>query len=203
MLVLIDESGCTGFKQSSSRYLVISMVIFDNAQQAENASRQIEELRIKLKVTPEFKFSSSREFVRDKFFEMAAKLDFKVYTLIAEKRLIKSHELRTSPKKFYNYMLKMMLKNDNGLVIDANIKIDGSGSREFKKASESYLRKEILPGKINKISFKDSKKDNLVQLADMIAGCIAFPLNSNSPKQDLYKWKRAIKGKIVKEWPFK
>lgn len=203
MLVVIDESGCPGFKEGSSKYLIISMVIFESFSKAEEASLQIEDLRIRLKIKPEFKFSSSREFVRDSFFEIAASFDFKVYCLIAEKRLIISPELRSNPKKFYNYMLKMMFKHDNNMINNAHIKIDGSGSRDFKNASRAYLRQEILPNKINKISFKDSKNDSLIQLADMVASCIAFPLNSNSNKQNLSKWKKTISKKIAKEWHFK
>lgn len=34
MLVLIDESGDTGFKESSSRYFVLTMVVFKDGDDA-------------------------------------------------------------------------------------------------------------------------------------------------------------------------
>ena len=71
MLVLIDESGCPGFKltKGSTPYFVVSMVIFKDFAQAEGASKAIEGLRQALGVNPEFKFSKTHPSVKDKFFD--------------------------------------------------------------------------------------------------------------------------------------
>lgn len=61
MLVLIDESGCSGFKfnKGSTPYFVVAMVIFSDFKQAEIASENIGLLRDQLNIKPEFKFSKT------------------------------------------------------------------------------------------------------------------------------------------------
>lgn len=75
MLVVIDESGCPGFKfdKGSTEYFVIAMVIFDDLSIAEKVSEEIAHLRKILKVKPEFKFSKTpiAYFIR-KLMEYAA-----------------------------------------------------------------------------------------------------------------------------------
>lgn len=70
MLVLVDESGCSGFKlgKGSSPFFVVGMVIFDDHGEAERTSTAIQEARARLRVKPEFKFSKSSDVVRDGFF---------------------------------------------------------------------------------------------------------------------------------------
>jgi hypothetical protein len=71
LLVLIDESGCTGFKldKGSSPYFVMAMVIFNDFSYAEKTSAIIGKLREDLRVKPEFKFSKCSHEVRDHFFQ--------------------------------------------------------------------------------------------------------------------------------------
>jgi len=70
LLVLIDESGCPGFKltKGSTAFFVVGMVIFKDHLQAEAASKAIEKLRKTLGINPEFKFSKTRPGIKDKFF---------------------------------------------------------------------------------------------------------------------------------------
>lgn len=70
MLVLIDESGCSGFKlgKGSTPFFVIGMVTFFDFEEAEKASNKISELRTNLNIWPEFKFSKTHSDVKDIFF---------------------------------------------------------------------------------------------------------------------------------------
>lgn len=90
--------------------------------------------------------------------------------------------------------------------MDASIKIDGSGDKEFKRALNSYLRKCIGENKIKKFKIADSKKDNLIQLADMVVGAIARSYNGHKRK-DASRWldilKRKLKIKASDIWDFK
>jgi hypothetical protein len=53
----------------------------------------------------------------------------------------------------------------------ARVHIDGQSGREFRREFQAYVRKKS-GGAIIKLKFVDSKKDNLIQLADMVAGSI-------------------------------
>lgn len=92
---------------------------------------------------------------------------------------------------FYNYCIKNLIQGEDTLK-NASIKIDGSGGRKFKKGLSTYLRKEIGAKKIKKFKFVDSKKDNLIQLADMVAGAIAYSYTSKE-KENSHLWIEMLK----------
>jgi hypothetical protein len=205
LLVLIDESGCSGFKlnKGSSPYFTLGMTIFSDLSVAEKISNKISELRNVLCIGDEFKFSKSHPKIRDVFFSAVRDYDFTVRALVVDKRNITSNHLKHSHDNFYNYFLKMLLEYDAGVLHGATIKIDGRGDKIFRKTLNSYLRNQVGGHKIKKIKFADSKKDNLIQLADMVVGAIA-----KSNHKDIKGNKRWVKmlqskGKIDNIWNFK
>jgi hypothetical protein len=203
MLVLIDESGCAGFKLSkgSTAYFIIGMIIFESFDVAQHTSLAIENLRLSLGVKPEFKFSKLSDKYRDIFFDEIANFDFKIQVLVVNKLAVYNDHFKTDKNSFYHYFVKNLIKYDDGILVNASIKIDGSGDKDFKKTLQSYLRKELTPGKVKKFRFVDSKRDNLIQLADMIVGAIARSYKAD--KEDPMRWKEKITNKIIKIWEFK
>ncbi len=95
------------------------------------------------------------------------------------------------------------MQYDDHALQNASIKIDGSGDKEFKNALTAYLRKRIGDHKIKKFKFTDSRKDNLIQLADMVVGAIARSYSEN--RKDANRWLDVLKrrGKIKSIWDFK
>lgn len=205
MLVLIDESGCPGFKltKGSTPFFVVGMVIFNDFSQAEAASEAIIALRQALGVNPEFKFSKTHLAIKDNFFNTICAYDFQVMALVVNKSNIYSLKLRNDTDSFYNYFVKTLMQYDGDILQNASIKIDGSGDKEFKKALTSYLRQSIGEHKIKKFKFIDSKKDNLIQLADMVVGAIARSYSET--RRDASRWLNVLKktGKIKNIWDFK
>lgn len=202
MLIVIDESGCTGFKPASSSHFVIGMVIFDSFHDAEETANIIEKVRVETGFKREFKFSSSSNRIRDSFFEAIGKAKFKIRLFVVEKRVIYSHDLKTKDELFINYCLKNLMKDGIHRIKDAVVKIDGSGSRLFQKECVSYLRREIPTGVIKDIKFLDSKKSNLIQLADMVVSAYSRPFNSPS-NPDRFRWRNMMEGKIENVWNFR
>ena len=204
-MVCIDESGCPGFKltKGSTPYFVVAMVIFKDFLQAETASKAIAELRQTLSVNSEFKFSKTHPTVKDKFFEEICHYDFEVCALVVDKSNLYSHKLRNDADSFYNYFVTMLMQYDHEILQNASIKIDGSGDKEFKKALTAYLRQHIGENKIKKFKFIDSKKDNLIQLADMVVGAIARSYSEN--RKDANRWLNLLesRGKLRNIWNFK
>lgn len=205
MLVFIDESGDPGFRivRGSSSHFVIAMVIFDDTLEAERASTAIAAARDSLRVKPEFKFTKSHRKVRDGFFGAVAGFRFRVRALIVDKAAVYSDSLREDSDRFYNYFVRQLLSHDHGALTGANIKIDGSGDAAFKKELNAYLRRQLREGQVSKFRFADSRRDNLLQLADMCAGAILRARRGDA-KQD-GGWLRVLQraGRIENLWDFR
>ena len=203
MLVLIDESGDAGFKiaRGSTRFFVVGMVIFQDFEEAERTSKAIVEARERLRVKPEFKFNKCSKVVRDGFFDAVRPFAFRVRALVVDKAKIYSDNLRENKERFYNYFVQMLLRHDNEALQGARVKIDGSGDREFKRELERYLRCRLEAGKIHSIKFAESHRDNLVQLADMVAGAIARSYRDEDRKH-ANRWRGMLAEKIEDVWEF-
>ena len=99
-------------------------------------------------------------------------------------------------EKLYVWAIKELLK-----IIpleNAYIKIDGRSSKNYRKRVSSYLRHEINTEnyKIGRIKQEDSVKDNLIQLADLIAGSINRSLQTE--KSDAGDYLALLKKNIAR-----
>jgi hypothetical protein len=201
MLVLIDESGCPGFKiaRGSDPVFGIGMVIFENGQAARDTELVIQGLHEKLCHKPEFKFSKCSQDVRDRFFSAVSGCPFAVRALIVNKGVLYSPHLRANPDQFYNYFVKQLMAFDSGILQNARVRIDGSGDREFQRALGHYLRRE-LGGKVKDVKMSDSCRDQLMQLADMCIGAIT---RSERPRKDAQRWHRMLRPRIANVWHYR
>lgn len=177
MHVFIDDSGDAGFKLNagSSRHFVIACCVFESPESAERTAQKIRDFKRDLGWSPEeeIKFSKTRSEIRFNFLNQVCSNDFFVRAIVVDKKVIKSDHLITMHRNFYNYIINMVLTHSNGTIRDAKVRIDGSGSREYKQAMQVYLKYQSNSSefcKVKEVSFVNSKGDQLIQLADMIAG---------------------------------
>lgn len=208
MLVFIDDSGDPGFKlqKGSSLFFVICCVIFDDELEAEKTAVAIKELKRRLKFPDdmEFKFNKSSKKVKLEFLETVKPFKFKTRCLVIKKEVIRSDELRRSKNSFYSYAIKLLLKHSGGSILNAKLRIDGSGDRVFRRNFISYLRKQLNSDEkriMDDCKLLDSRQNVLIQLADMVAGSIyrSYQLEKN----DHQIYKKAIQKHIEDEWKFK
>ncbi len=206
MLVFIDDSGDAGFKleKGSTNFFIIAMVVFDDELEAEKVAVAIKELRRSLgwENYREFRFFKLSRDIRLKFLKAISHFDFRVRALVVEKKLIRSDELRNKKDKFYSYFIKEALKHNGGKILNAKIKIDGSGDRIFRKSFLGYLRRELnsIDHTVMKhCKMEDSKNNVLIQMADVVAGSIH---RYYSEKKDAKDYKILIKNHIEDEWKF-
>ena len=147
MLVFIDDSGDPGFKldKGSSLIFVISCVIFDDELEAEKTAVAIKEFRRRIRFPDdvEFKFNKSSKKTREKFLEAINSFHFKVRSLVIQKDVIKSEELKGNKNSFYSYAIKLLLQHSDGSILNAKVRVDGSGDRIFRKSFVAYLRKQL------------------------------------------------------------
>jgi hypothetical protein len=99
-------------------------------------------------------------------------------------------------------MIKEVLAKTDSLT-NATVKLDGHSGREYKKSAKTYFCREInsKANKIKKLKFVDSKTDNLIQLADVVAGSILRSCDAS--KTDSKKYLSIIKKRVEDIWTFK
>ncbi|XDZ66457.1 DUF3800 domain-containing protein [Alphaproteobacteria bacterium LSUCC0684] len=192
MLVFIDESGDPGVG-TGSKYLVIAMVIFHSTADAKEVDMAIETLRQTGHHKREFKFSQVSYKTRDAFFDAIMPRSFEVKAVIRNMDKL-SHipkNVQLSPMVEYQIALNNLFHLWK--LTDARIRLDG----KINKKLEHYLKHHknhlnaINPDTVKQIGMRDSKKDNLIQLADMVAGAIARSLYQDNKNSN--RWRNKLK----------
>ena len=205
----MDESGDPGMKlgQGSSNYLIITMVVFDNFEAADEMEAKMREIRRQFswKKAHEFHFNKMSPCYRKNFLEAVAQMDFHYYSMIMDKAKLK-HEGFKNSASLYKCTCNYLFSNGKKHLRKAIVVVDGSGSKQFKKEFTAYLRKranEHIEGEaklIKKVKVQDSDKNDLIQLADMCCGAVARSFTS---RKDAGDYRRIIRKKerYVQVWP--
>ncbi len=204
--IYIDDSGDPGFKigSGSSRFFVIACIIFDKKEDATNAVSSVREFKrtIGWEDYRELKSNKTNAQIKIGFFNhICPSCNFKVRAIVIDKTKIYSNELKNNTTSFYNYAIRQVLSKTE--LNQAKIVLDGHADRNYKKQAISYIRKNAGgQGRISAISFEDSSKNNLIQIADMVAGII------RREKEELSDGDKCLKilddqGKINDIWFFR
>lgn len=198
-LVFIDDSGDPGFKKgASSSNFILAAALFMDPDTAKLANDTIIEYRRSLgwRDDYEFKFAKIRKDIIIELLRIVARYDFQIYAVYINKADYPNlFKFCPDKEKFYNWATKELLAMMP--LEDAKIKIDGKYGKQYKLHVKAYIRKELNTEfcKITDFSVQDSKKDNLIQLADLIAGSINRLFQVD--KTDFKNYVRVLKQKIV------
>ncbi|MDP3995320.1 MAG: DUF3800 domain-containing protein [bacterium] len=208
MLIFIDESGDTGRKitTGSSRYFVISVVLFTENEEALSCDKRIGLIRHELgkKEDFEFHFANNSHAVRLAFLQAIQPYHFIYFAVIIDKDPKKLWGPGFETKEsFYKYACQMVITNAMPYFDTATVILDQTGSPVFRRSLSKYLRAKVYQnnGKsIKKLKQQRSSSNNLIQLADYVAGVI------NRKAQDKKDWKEyykyiADKENWVQTWP--
>ena len=209
MLVFIDESGDSGLKidNGSSRYFVVSLVVFEEEEEAINCDKRIELLKSELgfSKTTEFHFSSNSDKVKMAFIDAIMPYNFFYYSIIINKdpRKLFGDGFKNK-ESFYKYTCGLIFENAKDKLNNAIVIIDESGSNGFKTSLQNYLKTKINKKDCNniikKVKMENSKSNNLLQIADYVSGIIA---KSISKKNNKINFRDKIKKReiFVQTWP--
>ena len=196
-LIFIDDSGDPGFKSASSSNFVMAAALFVEPKTATLISKKISTYRSSLgwRNDYEFKFAKIRKDIIIELLKMVSKYDFQIYAVYIDKSSFRQTTFALDKEKLYNWTIRELLSIMP--IHNAKIEIDGRSSSRNMRRTATYLRREINIDKTKKIEikFEDSTRDNLIQLADLIAGAINRLLNTN--KTDSKKYIHIIEKKIV------
>lgn len=205
-LVFIDDSGDPGFKtdKGSSNYFVIACIIFDDPLDAEEVALVMKRYRRELGWSDEreFKFNKTRKDIVANLLTKVAAKNFRVRAICINKSLIRSHELKNKQDSFYNYAIKEVLAKTTTLNA-ADVRLDGHSGREYKQSTVAYFRREIngKSKKIARVRFVDSRTNNLIQLADLIAGSLLRSYQEG--KTDAQVYRKIIEKRLEDVWNFR
>lgn len=205
MLVYIDESGDTGLKtyNGSSLYFVVSLVLFENNEEAIVCDQRIELLKKELRFNKnkEFKFNKLKREERIAFIHSVLPYSFFYFRIVIDKDPKKLYGDGFKVKEsFYKYACSLVVENAKSYLHEAIVVIDGSGSREFKKQLQFYLKRKTGMGIIKKVKIQNSCNNNLIQLTDIIAGSIHRSF-SNKGDKEVYRRLLGTKEMRVQKWP--
>jgi hypothetical protein len=208
MLAFLDESGDTGRKieSGSSRYFIVSLVLFLDDDEALACDRRIELLRTELSLPDsyEFHFSDNPKRVKDAFLNAVNPYNFSVLTVAINKDPSKLYgdgfDVKSS---FYKYACQMVLTNALPYLDQATLILDKSGNATFQGALRNYLRKKLNDHerlKIKKMKAQPSHTNNLLQLVDYCVGVSNRKIQKKKDWEGYYKY---LSTKIVswQEWP--
>lgn len=178
MLGFFDESGDPGLRigQGSSRYFVVSLVTFTDDVEALRCDERIARLRSELRLPQslEFHYGKNSRKVREAFLEAVRQYDFKYHVFALDKDPQKLRDLSLSPDNLYQYISGLVFERASSYLEDAIIVMDKRGDKQFRLELFRYLRNSVRTSdgqrKIRKLNQQDSHRNNLLQLADYVAG---------------------------------
>jgi len=208
MLALIDESGDSGFKigKGSSKYFTIALVIFEDDDEAIACDNRIEILKRELGwiTRSEFHFKSNSDKIREAFFRAVLPYNFFYYGFVLNKYSTKlygdSFKNKTS---FYKYTCGLVFENAKSKLVDCTVIIDENGNPGFRKQLSKYLKGKMntkYQKCIKKVKMESSLSNNLLQLADYVAGAINRSLTEKRNRRH-YRNYLSLKEISVQIWP--
>jgi len=199
--VYLDESGDTGFKfrSGSSVYFSITiLIVFDPIP----LNAAIEDLRRQRRLDErfEFKFARVNPDLRMDFMYLLRKHDLLIRTLVVDKRLLTLPHMQKT-ETFYNYLVRQLLSNDGGRILDATLILDERAKgKKSKQELATYLRRQLNQTgtrRISSIKYHESHRDNLLQAVDMASGAIYARFSRNDSS-----YFETIRMKLDDVWEF-
>jgi hypothetical protein len=137
---------------------------------------KISEFKLDLFKNTNIELHFNKESLKTKkhFFKLWAKGDFEVFYFKTDNSLSFSAQIS-------NALLEHKNVTKNSIIF-----IDGFRTRRYNRKIISEIKKSLRGYglKIKSIKYIDSKNSNLIQLADMCAGCIRRKLERNTKEDD-------------------
>lgn len=181
MLVFIDESGDPGLdtKRGASKFFTVALVVFEENEEALACDQRIQLLKKELRWEEgdEFHFKRNSDKTRKAFLEAVAPYNFFYYGIVFDKDPKKlSSDIFKNKRSFYSYACGLLFESAKNRLLNTSVIVDRSGGTEFRSELTRYLRKKMNEdGKtpiIKNVKMQSSQSNNLLQLADYIAGVI-------------------------------
>lgn len=197
--IFLDESGELGFKETSSKYFVISLLSCKEEEIyiIRRIMKKIREklIKKKLKRYPELKGNNSTDKIREDVLKKFSVTKAEIFAVVLEKSKIYEY-LKIKKHKLYNYLSNLIL-NECSLDGDKiKLIVDKSKTnRSLREDFDNYIRNSINRKNTScnlEIKHENSQKEGCLQVLDFVSWAIFRN----------YEWKDArfmdiIRNKIV------
>lgn len=207
MLVFIDESGDSGMKGKlgSSRIFVVTAILFEDNEDAQECDAHINQLRAELRLheNHEFHFNRCNDKIRRRFLEAVSGSQFFYHSIVLNKTKLWGEGFKHKDS-FYKYAAGLVFENAKARLLNAKVVLDECGNRDFKNQLSKYLKRRMNDGEhvlIKKLTMESSHSNNLLQLADMVCGAVYRSFDT--AREDRRKFRRIIAHRelMVQVWP--
>lgn len=203
----IDESGSYGFdfdKNGNQNLFIVSAIIVNESNIAA-IEDGVETIRKQEFSGSEIKSNGIKgnHERRKRVLGKALKLPFNVFSLIVDKRAIYSeHGIKKSKKYFYEFLNNIFYQELRSIYPSLSIVVDGVGAKEFATEFTKYVnshRKPISLFDMEDFSVVDSQQNSGVQLADLVAGTLAYIYDEkkNTPHEDKEVFLNMLNSRIL------
>lgn len=208
MLAFVDESGDTGFKldRGSSPVFVVAMVVFADRDEAQRCDDRISRLRDELSLRPshEFHFSHNSPRIRTAFLRAVQPYDFGVHVVVVDKIRLSTQGANAPTANLYETATGLLVERAAPYLREAIVTLDATGGRQTHRRLAASLRRRLNedpPGPRHKVKFERSSGNNLLQLADYVAGLAARRHARDRGGGELYGRHLGSKEATWRTWP--
>ncbi len=144
MLVFFDESGDTGWKFGcgSSELFTVTMVVFEEREEAQDCDDRITLLRRELGKTAdyEFHFVHVSDASKRAFFEAVSHYNFFFFSFVIAKRELEESNWDNS-EAFYRWVCGLIFESAKPYLLNATVRLDQSGGESFRAQLRTDLKR--------------------------------------------------------------
>jgi hypothetical protein len=205
--IFLDESGELGFKTSSSKYFVITLLSCDEGEiyPLRRIMKKVREkiIKKKLKKYPELKGNNSTNKIRTEILKRFVKTKSEIFAIILEKSKVYEY-LKEKKDKLYNYLSNLILNECSFDTSSVCLIVDKSKSnRSLREDFDNYIRKKLnVKADYCKLTIKheNSQTDSCLQVLDFISWAIFRNYEyGDSSFMDIIKDKIVIKKEVFQK----
>lgn len=180
--------------------------MFEDHDEAIACDKRIELLKRELgwDSGSEFHFKNNSERVRIAFLKAVVPYNFFYYGIVINKDPVKLYgEGFRNKESFYKYACGLVFENAKEKLRNAIVLVDRSGSLDFRTQLAKYLKRKVNTGptSVKKVKMQKSESNNLLQLADYVAGTINRSVTNTKKHSDEYRKIIAHREIHVQVWP--
>ncbi|MGE0811720.1 MAG: DUF3800 domain-containing protein [Vicinamibacterales bacterium] len=175
-IVYIDESGNPDTGDRNPTSFVVAAVVIESRQELASLDQRFRNAfaTIRRPESHELKTSGLSVAKHARVLRELSLLDYQWAAACFDKQRLNSPGF-ADPKTLYRYAMQFLVGDLLTLAWQADLVIDQHSTVEFQRQLADYLRRQNsgLPvNSLNDVSFSDSSKSRLIQLADLVAGAV-------------------------------
>lgn len=175
-VIYVDESGTPDVEDQDQRVFVVGAVVIETRKEVASLEQRFRNASAILKrpVEHELRTSGLSVAKHARALHELSLIDYQWAAACFVKPRLTSAGFQ-EPRTLYRYAFQFLIGDLLMTAWQADLVIDEHSTPEFQRQLEAYLRKQNsgLPvQRLQRVSFAESSKQRLIQLADLVAGAV-------------------------------